>query len=129
MAETKKQDKSAGGKSGHKPAGTKAKQRKKAGTESAPPGTDGNGAGSGEAAARRGTEPKSRKRAPGEVVADLRQKMQAKIEELIAQGEPLKGALADYLKLLELERDLKDDAVREIEVRWIDPPTLSDDTK
>jgi hypothetical protein len=36
-------------------------------------------------------------------------------------GKSIKASLGDYIRLVQLQKELEEDEVREIKVRWIDP--------
>jgi hypothetical protein len=62
------------------------------------------------------------------VYASVVRKQQAKVvEELIEKFEKklgdsdVKATLGDYIRLLQLRRELDEEEPREIEVKWVDP--------
>ena len=50
---------------------------------------------------------------------DLVGRMIVKIEEQLDRAE-VKGSIADYIKLLQLQKDLEEKRVRRIEVKWVE---------
>jgi len=52
-----------------------------------------------------------------DVVKKIRLKVEAKLE-----AEAAKGTLADYVRLLQLEKELDEEEPREIKVQWVEPP-------
>ncbi|HXP87571.1 MAG TPA: hypothetical protein VN841_22755 [Bryobacteraceae bacterium] len=60
----------------------------------------------------------------GETVRLLREKL----GDSLAKGE-LKGTLADYIKLIQLEKEITEDEPREIVVSWTEPPPGATDRK
>jgi hypothetical protein len=55
------------------------------------------------------------------------------VEELILKveqrlgGDDVKATVADYIRLVELQKELEEDQVRDIEVRWVDPEDTRQD--
>jgi len=72
---------------------------------------------SGVAGAKGGTAIRSR-RAVNK--AALVNKMIQSFEEKLEKKE-LKGTLGDFIRLLQLEKELEDEQPKEIEVRWVEP--------
>ena len=72
---------------------------------------------SGATGAKRGTRIRSR-RAINK--AALVNKMIHSFEEKLEKKE-LKGTLGDFIRLLQLEKELEDEQPKEIEVRWVEP--------
>ena len=52
--------------------------------------------------------------------AALVNKMLQSFEEKLKKDE-LKGTLGDFIRLLQLEKELEDEQPKEIEVRWVEP--------
>lgn len=52
--------------------------------------------------------------------AALVNKMIQSFEEKLEKKE-LKGTLGDFIRLLQLEKELEDEQPKEIEVRWVEP--------
>jgi len=52
--------------------------------------------------------------------AALVNKMLQSFEEKLEKKE-LKGTLGDFIRLLQLEKELEDEQPKEIEVRWVEP--------
>jgi hypothetical protein len=67
------------------------------------------------------SEPEAGAKAPEEsrakVVKALLKKIEARLGEDVG-----KATLADYIKLLQLQKELDDEEPREIHVRWVEPP-------
>jgi hypothetical protein len=59
--------------------------------------------------------PKPRKRTQAEVVAIIRKKVETKLKQ-----EP-KGTLGDYIRLVQLQKELEGDEPRDITVTWVEP--------
>lgn len=55
-------------------------------------------------------------RSRGALIGDLLRKLEYKLE-----SEDFKATLSDYIKLLQLEKELAADQIKEIKVTWIDP--------
>ena len=53
-------------------------------------------------------------------IADVLKKTIERMEKEIAKDD-FKTTLADYLKLVQLEKDLDDNTVKEIKVSWVKP--------
>jgi hypothetical protein len=51
------------------------------------------------------------------VVAEIRKKIEAKLKL-----EP-KGTLGDYIRLIQLEKELEDDDLKRMTVTWVEPST------
>ena len=58
-------------------------------------------------------------------VAELLEKIVEKIEEQIAEGE-VKATTAEYLKLIQLQKEFDQDEAKEIRVTWINPSESSE---
>lgn len=69
------------------------------------------------AGAKRGTRIRSRQAVNK---AALVNKMIQSFEEKLEKKE-LKGTLGDFIRLLQLEKELEDEQPKEIEVRWVEP--------
>ena len=56
------------------------------------------------------------------------------MEELIGQVEKklgsgdVKATVGDYIRLVQLQKELEDDELKEIEVRWVDPKETGPDS-
>ena len=62
------------------------------------------------------TAPKIDRRMRKTVVAAIRRQVERKLEKEIE-----KASLADYIRLVQLEKELEEDEPREIKVTWMDP--------
>jgi hypothetical protein len=55
------------------------------------------------------------------------------VEELIERAErnlakdDVKATVADYIRLVQLQKELEEDEPRDIEVRWVDPEAAGPD--
>ena len=58
-----------------------------------------------------------------EVVEELLEK----VEQKLGKGE-VKASLGDYIRLVQLRKELEDEEPREIEVRWVDPEGTDPDS-
>ncbi|MCL6505839.1 MAG: hypothetical protein K6T59_02340 [Bryobacteraceae bacterium] len=38
------------------------------------------------------------------------------------EGQKIKATVSDFVRLVQLEREIADGSLQEIEARWIDPP-------
>lgn len=65
----------------------------------------------------------SKKLRIGEVLAKVITKMEASLGE-----SDFKASLTDYLKLLQLEKEVGTDVPQEIRVTWVEPEQPSDET-
>ena len=54
------------------------------------------------------------------ILGELLEKFKARL-----QDENFKPTVGEYLKLIELEKELDSDRPKEIRVTWVDPPKLS----
>jgi hypothetical protein len=61
-------------------------------------------------------------------IADLLGKAIKGIEGRFADKD-FKPTMGDYLKLLQMEIELKQEEVREVKVTWVEPPTTCDSGK
>jgi hypothetical protein len=43
-------------------------------------------------------------------------------------GTNMKASLGDYIRLLQLQKELEKDEVREIKVRWVEPEVVTEAT-
>ena len=43
-------------------------------------------------------------------------------------GTSLKASLGDYIRLVQLQKELEEDEVREIRVTWVEPETVTEET-
>ena len=43
-----------------------------------------------------------------------------KVEKKLGSGD-VKATVGDYIRLVQLQKELEDEEVKEIEVRWVDP--------
>lgn len=57
------------------------------------------------------------KRSKAEVVQKILERMEDKLSH-----DDVKATLGDYIRLVQLEKELEDDEPREIKVTWIEPP-------
>jgi hypothetical protein len=64
----------------------------------------------------------SRRKKKAQVVEELIEK----VEQKIGQGD-VKATLGDYIRLVQLQKELEEDEPKEIEVRWIDPEQIGPD--
>jgi hypothetical protein len=53
--------------------------------------------------------------------ADAVKRIRKKVEEKL-ELDAVKGTLADYVRLLQLEKELDEEEPREIKVQWVEPP-------
>jgi hypothetical protein len=74
-----------------------------------------------EAAAGRAAEKKRR----GRKKADLVSKFIERIEEKLESGE-MKPTVGDFIRLLQLEKELTEEQPREIKVSWVEPVEQED---
>ena len=58
-------------------------------------------------------------------VAELLEKIVEKIEEQVTKGE-VKATTAEYLKLIQLQKEFDQDEAKEIRVTWINPSESSE---
>jgi hypothetical protein len=66
---------------------------------------------------KRAAKPKvAVRRSKSEVLEDLL----GKVEKKLAGTGGVKASVTDYIRLMQLQRELKDEDVKDIEVRWID---------
>ena len=67
-----------------------------------------------------GAEPEakktSRRRSSASVISDVIRKFQEKLG-----GEEFKPTVAEYLRLLQFEKDVKDERPREVKITWVEP--------
>ena len=56
--------------------------------------------------------------------ADVVERLLRKVERKLADDADVKATVGDYIRLLQLQKELQDEEPREIEVRWIDPEKL-----
>jgi hypothetical protein len=56
-----------------------------------------------------------RKRTQAEIIATIRKKVEIKLKK------DAKATLGDYIRLLQLQKDLEDADLREIKVTWVEP--------
>jgi hypothetical protein len=52
--------------------------------------------------------------------ADAVKRIRKKVEEKL-EAVAVKGTLADYVRLLQLEKELDEEEPREIKVQWVEP--------
>ncbi len=50
------------------------------------------------------------------VVSDLIEQLEKKLS-----GKDVKASLGDYIRLVQLQKELEEDEVREIKVQWVEP--------
>lgn len=65
-----------------------------------------------------------KKKSRGEVVRDLLAAMETKLS-----AEQTKVSLADYIRLVQLQKEIEGDEPREIRVRWVDHESESSNEK
>jgi hypothetical protein len=58
-------------------------------------------------------------------IAETVKLLREKLGDSLAKGE-LKGTLADYIKLIQLEKEITEDEPRDIVVRWSENPEKSE---
>ena len=67
-----------------------------------------------------GTEPEpkktGRRRSSAAVISEVIRKFQEKLG-----GEEFKPTVAEYLRLLQFEKDVKDEQPREVKITWVEP--------
>jgi hypothetical protein len=51
-----------------------------------------------------------------QMVESIRKRVEKKLS-----SDDVKASLADYIRLVQLEKELEEDAPREIKVTWVDP--------
>lgn len=83
--------------------GTKTKPQKRAPAAKAKPATK--------------SAPKRRARKPTTVVKEIRKRVEEKLTQDVH-----KASLGDYIRLVQLEKELKDTEPKEIKVTWVDSP-------
>lgn len=66
-------------------------------------------------------QPAQKKQA--EVVGELIEK----VEQKLGEGE-VKATLGDYIRLVQLRKELEEEEPKEIEVRWVDPEETESDS-
>jgi hypothetical protein len=49
------------------------------------------------------------------------------VEKKLEAGD-VKATVGDYIRLVQLHKELEDDELKEIEVRWVDPETAGPDS-
>ena len=59
--------------------------------------------------------------------ADVVSKLLEKVEK--ALGTTVKASLGDYIRLVQLYKELEDDEVREIKVTWVEPARSEAETE
>ena len=91
------------GRRGNQPRWSKQKQKKK---------TEGIGADAGVAARRQ-----------ARVVKKLLKKMEQKLSD-----EEVKATLGDYIRLVQLQKELEENEPREIKVTWVEPEATESDS-
>jgi signal recognition particle GTPase len=65
-----------------------------------------------------GREERRKKKNKAEIVEDLIEK----VEQKLGEGD-VKASLADYIRLVQLQRELELEEPKEITVRWVEPET------
>ena len=60
-------------------------------------------------------------------IGEVLKSVVTKMEESLTNSE-FKASLTDYLKLLQLEKELGTEVPQEIKVTWVEPETPSDET-
>jgi hypothetical protein len=59
--------------------------------------------------------------------AELIENLLGKVEQKLANAGDVKASVADYIRLVQLYKELQDDEPRDIEVKWIDPQKQDED--
>ena len=59
--------------------------------------------------------------------AKVVEELLGKMEKQLTGGGELKASVADYIRLMQLQKELKDEDVSDIEVRWIDREPKSEE--
>lgn len=62
------------------------------------------------------------KRTKAEVVQKILERMEDKLS-----SDEMRATLGDYIRLVQLEKELEDDEPREIKVTWVEPKTESEE--
>jgi hypothetical protein len=60
----------------------------------------------------------------GQSQAEVVRKLLAKVESKLG-GQDVKVTLADYIRLVQLRKELEEDEPKEIRVTWVEPPESS----
>ena len=60
--------------------------------------------------------------------AEVVTKLLTKMEQKLGTDE-VKASLADYIRLVQLKKELDEDEPREIRVKWVEPETADQDSK
>ena len=66
-------------------------------------------------------EPEKRPAKLEESRAAVVKKLLKKLEKQLGGGEEVKASLGDYIRLVQLHKELDEEAPREIKVTWVDP--------
>ena len=66
---------------------------------------------------------KSKAKRRSQVVKELLEKVEGKLGE-----EAMKPTLGDYIRLVQLQRDLEDEEPKEIKVTWVEPEKETKDS-
>jgi hypothetical protein len=60
--------------------------------------------------------------------AEVVEQMLAKVEQRLSEGD-VKATLGDYIRLVQLQKELEDEEPGEITVTWVDPEKTETDTE
>ena len=71
---------------------------------------------------KRTTAPPKQRAAPTKSRAEAVEKILQNVENKLAKGS-MKASLGDYIKLIQLSKEMKDEAKTELKVTWIEEPT------
>jgi hypothetical protein len=64
---------------------------------------------------------------PAESQASVIKKIRERVEQKLSEND-VKVTLADYIRLVQLEKELEEDEPREIKVTWVNPETTDSDS-
>ena len=95
------------------------------------PGADSNAAGKGDDTAEQGSCPpplKPKKRSPKARVKLLVTKVGEQLETQIDEKQGVKATLADYIRLLQLQKEMDEESPREVKVTWLEQPGAEERT-
>jgi hypothetical protein len=73
------------------------------------------------------TEAAPVKKAPVESQARVIKKIRERVEQKLSESD-VKVTLADYIRLVQLEKELEEDEPREIKVTWVNPEKTDSDS-
>ena len=60
--------------------------------------------------------------------AQVVEKLMLKVEEKLGRGD-VKATLGDYIRLVQLEKELEEEEPKKIEVRWVEPEESKSDSE